>query len=77
MKPRRPAMHKARNDQYPEHKQERLLTERSALILTMAVLAAIGGADLLYVAHRPVTMIVFTAVGVFAAALRLLNDLIG
>ena len=77
MKPRQPAMRKVRSSQYRDHKQRRLLSERSALILTMALLASAGGAGLLYAAHQPVPMIALTAAGIFAGALRLLNDLIG
>lgn len=76
MKPRRPSAHKARNG-YLDRKQQRLLSERSALILTMASLAAVGGAELLYASHQPAAMIALSAVGVFAGALRLLDDLIG
>jgi hypothetical protein len=43
----------------------------------MALLVAVGSAALLYAAHQPDAMIVFTTIGVFAGALRLLNDLIG
>ena len=75
MKPRRSATHKTRND-YHGRKQRRLLSERSALILTMALLPAVGDAGLLHTAHQPVAITVLTSVGVFAAALRLLNDLI-
>ena len=83
MKSRRSVMRKARND-YPVRKQQRmpgrkqrLLSERSALIVTMALLAAAGSAGLLHAADQPVPMIVFTTVGVFVGALRLFSDLIG
>jgi hypothetical protein len=75
MRPRRPVAHKPRND-YPDRKQQRLLSVRSALITTMSLLAAVGGAGLLSAAHQADAMIVLTAVGIFAGALRLLNDLI-
>jgi hypothetical protein len=76
MKPRRTPMRKVRSDYSEGHKQ-RLLSERSALILTMALLIAVGAGCLLYAAHQPVVMVVLTTGGVFAGALRLLNDLIG
>ena len=53
-----------------------LLSVRSALVLTVAVLAALGGAGLFYAAHRPVALTVLGAVGIFAAALKLLDSLI-
>jgi hypothetical protein len=53
-----------------------LLSVRAAFILTVAVLAALGGAGLLYAAHRPVALIVLGAAGTFAAALKMLDSLI-
>jgi hypothetical protein len=53
-----------------------LLSVRSALVLTVSVLAALGGAALLYTAHRPAALIVLGAVGIFAGALKLLDSLI-
>jgi hypothetical protein len=46
------------------------------LVLTVSLLAALGGAGLLYAAHRPVALIVLGAVGIFAGALKLLDSLI-
>jgi hypothetical protein len=53
-----------------------LLSVRSALVLGFAVLTALGGAGLLYAAHRPVALVVLGAVGVFAAALKLFDSMI-
>ena len=69
MKSRQPA---PRKDARPA----RLLTIRSALILALAVLSALGCAGLLYLAYRPPALIVLGAVGVFAAAVKLLDSLI-
>jgi hypothetical protein len=76
MKPRQPAVRKVRKDQYPRSKTQSLLSVRSALILALALLTAIGAAGLLYAAHRPVALIVLGGLGAFAAALKLLNDVI-
>lgn len=75
MKPRRPDVHKTRND-YARRRHQRFLSERSALLLTMALVVGAGAAGLLYAAHQSIPMVVFSAVGVFAGALRLLSDLI-
>ena len=53
-----------------------LLSVRSALVLGFAVLTALGGAGLLYAAHRPVALVVLGAVGIFAAALKLFDSMI-
>lgn len=76
MKPWRSPKYKVRNDQRQARKHG-LLTERSALLLTMALLAVAGSASLLRAAHEPVPMIIITSASAFAAAMRLLDDLIG
>ena len=45
-------------------------------MLGFAVLTALGGAGLLYAAHRPVALVVLGAVGIFAAALKLFDSMI-
>jgi hypothetical protein len=74
MKPRRPATRKTRDDYH--HKRDQLISERSALIVTMALLVAVGGAGLLHAAHQPAAMVAFTAVAIFAGSLRLFSDLV-
>ena len=73
MQPRNPA---ARKSGSPSGEPRKLLSVRSALVLTLAVLAALGGAALLYAAHRPVALIVLGAVGILAAALKLFDSMI-
>jgi hypothetical protein len=41
-----------------------------------ALLAALGGAALLYAAHRPAALTVLGSVGIFAAALKLFDSMI-
>jgi hypothetical protein len=74
MKPRRPGTHKTRDDYHDN--RARLLSERSALIVTMALLVAVGGAGLLHAAHQPAAMVAFTAVAIFAGSVRLFSDLV-
>ena len=57
-------------------KRNRLLSVRSALVLSLAFLAAIGGAGLLFAAHRPTPLIVLGSVAIFASALKLIDSLI-
>jgi hypothetical protein len=73
MQSRNPAVRKSRE---PARRPRGLLSVRSALVLGFAVLAALGGAGLLYAAHRPVALVVLGAVGIFAAALKLLDSMI-
>ena len=73
MQSRNPAVRKSRE---PNRRPCGLLSVRAALVLGFAVLAALGGAGLLYVAHRPVALIVLGAVSVFAAAVKLLDGVI-
>jgi hypothetical protein len=53
-----------------------LLSVRSALVLTLALIAAGGGAVLLYAAHRPAALVALGAFGIFAAALTLIDRMI-
>ena len=69
MKPRQPAPRKA-------GRPARLLPPRSALILVMGVLTGLGGAGLLYLAHRPPALIALGSVGMFGVALKLFDSLI-
>jgi hypothetical protein len=63
-------------DRKPDQPQRGLLSVRSALVLTLALIAASGGAVLLYAAHRPAALIVLGAFGIFAAALTLIDRMI-
>jgi hypothetical protein len=63
-------------DLRPDQPQRGLLSVRSALVLTLALIAAGGGAVLLYAAHRPTALIVLGACGIFAAALTLIDRMI-
>jgi hypothetical protein len=63
-------------DRKPDQPQCGLLSVRSALVLTLALIAAGGGAVLLYAAHRPAALIVLGAFGIFAAALTLIDRMI-
>ena len=49
-------------------------TIRARMLTMMAAPLAIGGAALLYVAHRPVGLIALSAMSIFAATLKFLND---
>jgi hypothetical protein len=60
----------------PDQPQRGLLSVRSALVLALALMAAGGGAVLLYAAHRPTALIVLGAFGIFAAALTLIDRMI-
>ena len=75
MQPRnQPARKGGQQPRRRDPEQRRLLSVRSALVLTLALSTALGGAVLLYEAHRPVPLIVLGAVGIFAAALKLLRS---
>ena len=69
-------LHELRRDRRVICSPRALLSVRTALVLTVAVLAGLGGAVLLYAAHRPVALVVFGAVGVLGGALKLLDGLI-
>jgi hypothetical protein len=73
MQSRNPAVRKSSE---PHRRPRGLLSVRAALVLGFAVLAALGGAGLLYAAHRPVALVVLGAVGIFAAALKLFDSMI-
>jgi hypothetical protein len=73
MQSRNTAVRKSRE---PDRRPSGLLSVRSALVLGFALLAALGGAGLLYTAHRPVALVVLGAIGIFAAALKLLDSMI-
>jgi len=53
-----------------------LMSVRSALVLTLTLLAASGGAGLLYAAHRPTALIVLGAFGILATALAFFDRMI-
>jgi hypothetical protein len=80
MKPRQPLIIKGRplnHQRYSPNRQARgLLSVRSALVLALALLAAIGGAGLLWAAHRPPALMALGAVAIFAGALKLLDGII-
>lgn len=59
-----------------EAKGNRLLSVRSALVLSLAFIVAAGGACLLYAAHRPAPMIALGSAGIFATAIKLIDSLI-
>ena len=63
-------------DRRLDQPQRGLLSVRSALVLTLALIAAGGGAVLLYTAHRPTALMVLSAFGIFAAALTLIDRMI-
>lgn len=67
---------RAPNRSNPVRQPGALLPVRSALVLTVAVLIGLGGAGLLYVAHRPVALIVLGGLGFFGGALKLLDSMI-
>jgi hypothetical protein len=46
------------------------------LVLTLALIAAGGGAVLLYAAHRPTPLVALGAFGIFAAALTFIDRMI-
>jgi hypothetical protein len=73
MQPRNRAVRKGGS---PDEDPGKLLSVRSALVLALAVLAALGGAALLYAAHRPVALVVLGAVAVCAAALKFFDSMI-
>lgn len=77
MTPRNPAVRKRGSpSRGPDPSPRKLLSVRSALVLGFAVLAALGGAGLLYAAHLPVALVVFGAVGVAGGALKLFDSMI-
>ena len=63
-------------DRGPDPRRRGLVSVRSALVLTLALIAAGGGAVLLYAAHRPAALIVLGAFGVFVAAVTVIDRMI-
>jgi hypothetical protein len=53
-----------------------LLSQRSAFVLTLALLVAIGAGVLLYAAHHSIPLAVLGAGGAFGVALPLFNSMI-
>ena len=77
MQPRNPVVRKNSSpDREPDRPSRALLSVRSALVLTVALLIGFGGAALLYAAHRPVALIALGAVGFCGGALKLLDSMI-
>jgi hypothetical protein len=80
MTSRRPVIRKvrprSRQGYEPSCREHGLLSVRSALVLSLALLAALGGAGLLFAAHRSPPLIALGAGAIFAAALQLLNSVI-
>ena len=56
---------------------QRLLSIRSALILTLAALTGLGGAGLLYLAHTTAALIALGGLSMFAGAAQFFDWLIG
>ena len=77
MEPRNPADCKSGSSNgEPDRPSHALLSVRSALVLTMAVLVGLFGAALLYGAHRPSALIAVSGLGSFGGALKLLDSMI-
>jgi len=55
---------------------QHLFTTRAALIVTLAVLAGLGGAGLLYLARFAPALIVLGALSMFGGAIKLFDSLI-
>ncbi len=68
--------HEKRNRNGTDPQNHRLLTLRTAFVVLVALLTGIGGAVLLYLAHRSPSLIVLSAIGIFAVALKFFDDLI-
>lgn len=62
--------------QEPEREPRRLLPVRSALILLLAVLSAIGAGWLVYVAHHTIALAVLAGATAFAGAVYLFDSII-
>ena len=63
-------------DREPDRPSRALLSVRSALVLTVALLIGFGGAVLLYAAHRPLALVALGGLGFFGGALKLLDSMI-
>jgi hypothetical protein len=75
MKPRPPSDGNA-HPEGPGREPRPLLTVRSALILLLASLSAIGAGCLLYAAHHSFALAVLGGAAAFAAAVPLFNSVI-
>lgn len=60
----------------PDGRKPALLSLRSALVLTMALLIALAAGGLLYAAHHSIVLAVLGGGGAFGVALKLINDMI-
>lgn len=77
MQPRNPVVRKSNSpDREPDRPSRALLSVRSALVLTVALLIGFGGAVLLYAAHRPLALVALGGLGFFGGALKLLDSMI-
>lgn len=76
MRSRPHAKRKPNAGQPRNRRNRRLLSVRSALILWIALMVAIGAAYSLGLLGRPVPLIVSGAVGGFVVAVKFLDDLI-
>ena len=65
-----------RKNHHPDGRKNGLLSVRSALVLALALIAAIGGAALLFAAHRSSALVALGGLGIFAGALKLLDSII-
>jgi hypothetical protein len=74
MEPRNPSLRKSNEE--PLLRDQRKLSVRTALMLTLALLIALGDAALLRAAHQAIPLIVISAVVAFVAALKLLDGVI-
>lgn len=77
MTPRNPVVRKSGSPgREPDPAPRKLLSVRSALILTLAVLAGLVSAVLLYAAHRPDALVALGGGGICAPALKFFDWLI-
>jgi hypothetical protein len=76
MKPREPAARKAVRKKQEPRPPRRLFTVRSALVLQLALLTALGGAGLLLAGHRTIAQTALGSVAILGAALKLFDSLI-
>lgn len=59
-----------------EDRPRPLLSMRTAIVLTLAVLAGLAATALMTLAHRPLPEAVFVGLGVLAAAVKFFDSLI-
>jgi hypothetical protein len=80
MKPRQTGQRKRiprdYQDPVPGRRSRPLLSVRSALVFELALLVAIGGAGLLYLAHRSPAQLTLGGLGIFALALKFFAEMI-